>query len=181
MTFLSNGKYSTYGTGQYWTEAAAFGTGDEVEALLMFGANPATIALPLRWTALHHAVFYGNLETFLVLIDPKYNASIHSVDARGWTLLHIAASAGHDVIVRHLLSLGVNHKSLSLPYPSHMPDELINKTFTPGRAAFAQSIERYKRYIVALQDFGLEIDLFNETFKEDSEDNEVFIDAEEYY
>jgi ankyrin repeat protein len=69
-----------------WTvldRAAAFGTGDEVEALLMFGANPATIALPLRWTALHHAVFYGNLETFLVLIDPKYNASIHSVDARG--------------------------------------------------------------------------------------------------
>jgi len=62
-----------------------------------------------------------------------------------------------------------------------MPDELINKTFTPGSAALAQSIERYKRYIVALQDFGLEIDLFNETFKEDSEDNEVFIDAEEYY
>ena len=117
-------------------------------------------------------------EAEIVLIDPKHNPCVHSPDARGWTLLHIAASAGHDAIVRHLLSLGANIKSLSLPYTTHMPDELLNKSFTPGKAALAQSVGRYEQYMAALSDFGFQEDLLEEIVQE-SDDDEVFMDAEE--
>jgi ankyrin repeat protein len=165
-----------------WTvlhRAAAFGRADEVQALIRFGASPTTCALPLRWMAIHHAVYYGNFETFLVLIDPKYGASIACPDARGWTLLHIAASAGHDAIVRHLLSLGADHERLTLPYASHMPEQLFNQTFTPAKAAAAQSRERYCQYMEALRSFGLsnsQDDLANEW---GNENDEVYVDAEE--
>jgi ankyrin repeat protein len=169
-----------------WTvlhRASAFGTADNIETLINYGASPTTPALPLRWTALHHAVFYGNLETFLFLIDPIRNVCIHSPDARGWTLLHIAASAGHGAIVRHLLSLGANHKSLSQPYDTHMPDELLNKSFAPGRAALAQGLGRYEQYISALRDFGLEEDnsYIREMDKDGSDDDDIFVDAEETF
>jgi hypothetical protein len=165
-----------------WTilhRVAAFGRADDVEALIRFGASPTTCALPLHWMAIHHSVYYGNFETFLVLTNPKYGASIASPDARGWTLLHIAASAGHDAIVRHLLSLGADHERLTLPYMSHMPEQLFNQTFTPAIAAAAQSRERYCQYIEALASFGLkdpEDDLASE---QRSEDDDEFVDAEE--
>jgi ankyrin repeat protein len=162
--------------------AAAFGNGEEVEALIMYGANPTTAALPLRWTAIHHAVFFGNMDAFVILIDSKYNASVESPDARGWTLLHIAASAGHDAIVRHLLGLGANHHALSVPYFSHMPDELHGRCFMPSRAAAAQSLGRYEQYMNALKDFGLEERLPQERCEEEREDDEVYVDAcESFY
>ena len=169
-----------------WTvlhRVAAFGFADELEALIRFGANPNTCALPLRWTALHHAVYYGNHETFLILISPKYQACVHSPDARGWTLLHIAASAGHDSIVRHLLSLNADHTHLSIPFMSHMPEVLLNRAVTPGEAALAQSRERYRQYLCAIHDYGL-IELQSKEAEEEEEEDEdegddIFVDAEE--
>jgi Ankyrin repeats (3 copies) len=129
--------------------------------------------------AIHHAVYYGNFETFLVLINPKYGASIASPDSRGWTLLHIAASAGHDNIVRHLLSLGADHERLTLPYASHMPEQLFNQTFTPAKAAAAQSRERYCRYIETLDSFGLKDSKGDQANERSDDDDDEFIDAEE--
>lgn len=165
-----------------WTvlhRTAAFGRADEVEALIRFGASPTTCALPLHWMAIHHAVYYGNFETFLTLINPKHGASIASPDARGWTLLHIAASAGHDDIVRHLLSLGADPERLTLPYMSHMPEQLFNQTFTPAKAAAAQSTERYRQYMEALDSFGLEDSQDDQANDLENEDDDEFVDAEE--
>lgn len=126
--------------------------------------------------AIHHAVYYGNFETFLVLINPKNGVSIASPDARGWTLLHIAASAGHDDIIRHLLSLGANHERLTLPYMSYMPGQLFNQAFTPAKAAAAQSEERYCRYMEALVSFGLKDPQENQA-NDLASDGDEFVDA----
>lgn len=131
------------------------------------------------WMAINHAVYYGNLETFLVLINPKYGASIASPDSQGWTLLHIAASAGHDNIVRHMLSLGADHERLTLPYASRMPEQLFNQTFTPAKAAAVQSRERYCRYIEALDSFGLKDSQDDQANERSDDDDDEFIDAEE--
>jgi len=120
-TFLELEILDTWG----WTvlhRVAAFGTAVEVEALLKLGASPMTCALPLRWNAIHHAVFYGNYSTFVTLLPLYSHMLIDTTDERGWTLLHIAASAGHENIVRHLLRLGANPYSLSKPFRSHMPE-----------------------------------------------------------
>jgi ankyrin repeat protein len=162
-----------------WTvlhRAAAFGKADEVEALIRLGACPTTCALPLHWMAIHHAVYYGNFETFLVLINPKNGASLASPDARGWTLLHIAASAGHDDITRHLLSLGADRERLTLPYMSYMPEQLFNQVFTPAKAAAAQSEERYCRYMEALVSFGLK-DPQEDQSSDWASDDDEFVDA----
>ena len=134
--------------------AAAFGTTEDVEMLISLGASVDTAALPLRWNAIFHAVFYGNFSTFSALLlyyDPMI---IQATDARGWTLLHIAASAGHDRIVRHLLSLGAHAYTLSRPFMSHMPESLFNRRCTPEEVAAAQSAERREGFLQAIREVG---------------------------
>lgn len=49
-----------------WTvlhRVAAYATAPELLELMRQGARPEQEALPLRWNALHHAVFYGNEDT----------------------------------------------------------------------------------------------------------------------
>ena len=141
-----------------WTalhRVAAFSLPSEVEALMKLGADPEKVALPLRWNAIHHAVFYGNYGAFKVLL-PRYGDNVVSVtDERGWTLLHIAASAGHDDIVRHLLRLGADPTTESKPFMSHMPESLFKRACTSQEVAAAQSLEREQRYLEAVRDLGL--------------------------
>jgi ankyrin repeat protein len=149
--------------------AAAYGTVDEVAHLLKLGASIRTTVGPLKWTAIHESVFHGNFPVFLDLL-PRYselNEDINTPDLRGWSLLHIAASAGHDEIIRHLLSLGADPRCRSKPYNSHMPESLYNKRITPGEAAKAKAAEAeqkntfgkerfsYQVYLKALYDHGL--------------------------
>jgi ankyrin repeat protein len=102
---------------------------------------------------------------------------IQATDARGWTLLHIAASAGHDSIVRRLILLGADPHSSSIPFGSHMPESLFNRRCTPEEVAAAQSAERRERFLQALRDAG-----YNCTLKPVSRamtEEEIFFDAEE--
>jgi ankyrin repeat protein len=163
-----------------WTvlhRVASWGTAAEVDALLELGASPRTYALPLRWNALHHAAFYGNYATLLALLPACAASSIHEPDERGWTLLHIAASAGHDEIVRHLLQLGADPSCRSRPFMSHMPEMLFGKRCTPADAAAAQSPERLQKYLAALQELGLETDTAREKVR--LIEDEEFWDAAE--
>ena len=138
-----------------WTalhRVAAYATPSEVSRLIHLGADPAKVALPLRWNAIHHAVFYGNYATFVVLL-PYYDVDIVSLtDERGWTLLHIAASAGHDKIVRHLLQLGADPDARSTAFETHthMPESLFRRECTPQEVAAAQGVEREKKYLEVL-------------------------------
>lgn len=136
-----------------WTalhRVAAYATPSEVERLIHLGAKPGQAAPPLLWNAIHHAVFYGNYATFVVL-EKYYDVNI-MVDDRGWTLLHIAASAGHDRIVRHLLLNGANKAAKSLPYYSHMPESLFGCKCTPQEVAAAQGTQIENQYLDALRE-----------------------------
>lgn len=170
-----------------WTalhRAAAYGTAAEVHTLIKHGASSDTLAMPLCWAGIHHAVFNGNIDTFLALVGEKYTADIQRPDVRGWSLLHIAASAGHDDIVRHLLGLGADYLARSLPYGSHMPDELLGRRITPAEAALAQSRDRYEQYVKALRSFGLGEKQMEEALKTDDaagDEDEIFSDAVEAF
>jgi ankyrin repeat protein len=136
--------------------AAAFGTGEDVEVLISLGASIHAYTLPLRWDAIVYAVEYGNFDTFSVLVRHLDSINItKAIDERGWTLLHIAASAGHDQIVRHILSLGADPYALSKPFMSHMPEFLFHRRCTPEDVAKAQSAERRDRYLQAVRGVAL--------------------------
>ncbi len=157
--------------------AAAYGVGEDIKKLVALGASLTTSALPLQWNAMFHAVFYGNFDTFLTLLTLYDATIIYATDARGWTLLHIAASAGHDEIVRHLLSLGAAPYSLSVPFTSHMPESLFKKRCTPEDVAIAQSQERREQYLKALHD--LEKDGQTPRLTQEADDTDIFWDAHE--
>lgn len=137
-----------------WTvlhRVAAYGRSSEVRRLIDLGAKPDQTAPPLHWNALHHAVFYGNLPTFTALL-PFYTGIATMTDERGWTLLHIAASAGHYEIVFDLVRLGLDTEARTKPFRSHMPERIQGKACTPREVAAAQSSERERQYLRALQE-----------------------------
>lgn len=162
-----------------WTvlhRVAAFGLPEEVTALIKFGAMAQKTAPPLMWNAIHHAVFYGNYPTFQVLL-PYFRSVETMTDERGWTLLHIAASAGHDEIVRHLLRIGADSRARTKPFMSHMPESLFKRACTPREVALAQGKVLEEQFLDAVRDGGaprvVAVD------EEDSDDDLVFLEARE--
>lgn len=168
---------------QNWTvldRVAAVGTAKEVRRLIDLGANPYQEAQPLRWTAIHQAVFHGNLSTFVELLPEYGDAAAYMVDDRGWTLLHIAASAGHLEISRRLLRSGADPDAKSQAYPSHMPESLLNRRCTPREVAAGQNAEREQAFVNALKEHRLCTDYVMIHPESDSEDEQEFCEAEEF-
>jgi ankyrin repeat protein len=168
-----------------WTvlhRVAAYATARELLELIRQGARPEQEALPLRWNALHHAVFYGNEDTYKALI-PYFEDDVHSMrDERGWTLLHIAASAGHDTIVRDLLIRGADPDALSKPFMSHMPESLHGRACTPRQVARAQSSEEEARYVHAMRVCGkidIESKLQVNGCSDDDDEDDIFWEVSE--
>ncbi len=117
--------------------------------LMSLCASPAQAASPRLWNAMHHVVYWGNYAAFIGLL-PYHNRVASMTDERGWTLLHIAASAGHYLIIRHLLWLDADPFARTMPCWSHMPEGMYGKTCTPQEVAAAQSSEREQNYLNAL-------------------------------
>jgi ankyrin repeat protein len=92
-------------------------------------------------------VYYGRYDTFLELLPYYEHIDIDDPDERGWTLLHVAASAGHDVICKHLISIGADWQKRSWKFYSHMPDYLHGGNWTPAEVAGSQSEERHQRFM----------------------------------
>nr|POE47749.1 ankyrin-3 [Quercus suber] len=134
---------------------AAYETAAEVNKLIYLGADHLQVALPLRWTAIHHAVYYGNFATYETLV-PHYHDLLTMTDERGWTLLHIAASAGHRDTSKDLLLRGADPKALSKPFGSHMPETLYHKQWTPREVAAAQGSDREQQYLEILDELGID-------------------------
>jgi ankyrin repeat protein len=156
----------------------AFGTTDEVITLLRLGANPFEVVDPLRWTAIHHAVYYGRCETFLELLPYYKCIDIDEPDERGWTLLHIAASAGHELICKHLISLGADWQKQSWEFYSHMPDCLHGGSWTPAEVAGAQSEERRERFMRVVSSSG-KIQQPHDLLFDDPDSSDLWFDATE--
>ena len=139
--------------------AAAFGAQEDVRSLISLGARLDRMVGKYQWKAVHQAVYYNNLPTFRELWTPqnrlRANININSTDERGWTFLHIAASQGHDEIVRHLLELGANPELKSKPGP--WSDDPLGVEATPADAARNKGLEEYEQYIQALRDAGKSI------------------------
>lgn len=142
--------------------------------LIKLGASTMSLIPPLQWLAIHEAAFYGKTECFLELLPYYEGWDIDTPDTRGWTLLHIAASAGSDGVVRILLEKGADPYRRSWPFRSHMPESLHGKRCTPAEVARAQSEERYERYMTMLRDLGLA-----STIEEDEDEDLVFLDTQE--
>jgi hypothetical protein len=104
----------------------------------------------------------------------------HMVDGRGWTMLQIVASAGHDSIVRHLLGFGLSPDAKSKPFNSHIPEQLYGRRCTPQEVAAAQSPEREKAFLEALHEHRLSTGYVITPSDSDSEDDQEFGEAKEY-
>lgn len=126
--------------------AAICGWPEEIEALLTMGVDPFVTVGPLDWTAVHNVVFIGRLDILETLMKCCIGIEIDNPDVRGWTFLHIAASAGHDDIVRYLLRNGANWEAKSKPSWAHVPEVLFGQHCTPAEVARAQSVERDKQH-----------------------------------
>lgn len=160
-----------------WTaldSAAAFGRSSDVLWLLKFRADPRQTAQPLCWNALHHGVFYGNYETFKTLLPYFREDAASMTDLRGWTLLHIAASAGHKEIVCDLLELGADPVALSKPFMSHIPESIFNLACTPRQVAAAQNEEKERLFLEALDELCLTLQTPEENRTVDSEEEEFW-------
>jgi ankyrin repeat protein len=144
-----------------WTllhRVASFGAPGQVRKIIKLGANVMAMIPPLQWTPIHQTAYYGKLENFLELLphDQCFARDIDTPDTRGWTLLHIAASAGREGIVRELLNRGADPYRRSWPSHSHMPECLYGKECTPAEVALAQSCERYQSYMNLVIELGLD-------------------------
>ncbi|KAI8296032.1 hypothetical protein K4K56_008040 [Colletotrichum sp. SAR 10_98] len=100
---------------------------------------------------------------------------IFETDERGWTLLHIAASAGHKDITRHLLEAGSSPYAESRPFFSHIPESIWGQRCTPAEVAAAQSRERLAQYEELLEDLGIESTVV--LLSEEEEEEEEFWNA----
>ncbi|KAJ3953768.1 hypothetical protein N0V92_009740 [Colletotrichum tropicale] len=164
-----------------WTvlhRLAAYGTDLEVRKIVNLGADLTVKQLPLGWPAIFHSVFYGNIQTLIELMRHYPQSVIFDTDERGWTLLHIAASAGHSDITQHLLEAGSNPYAESRPFWSHIPESIWGQRCTPAEVAAAQSRERLAQYERLLEDLGIESTVV--LLGDDEEENEEFWDAPEF-
>ncbi|KAF2716492.1 ankyrin [Polychaeton citri CBS 116435] len=153
--------------GRGWTvlqRVAAYGFPCEIRELIKLGADPVQVTLPLHWGAIHHATFYGNLDTFEELV-PYYQSVQDIVDERGWTLLHIAASAGQFDIMQRLLDLGANPEArthVRREFDGHMPVSLHGRCCSVEEVAAAQNHDRGHQVSSIIDDFLSRRDIFHD-------------------
>jgi ankyrin repeat protein len=154
-----------------WTvlhRLAAYGSAIDVRKLIQLGASTSHLRMPLGWSAIFHSAHWGNLGTFVELLKYHPEDIIHAEDARGWTLLHVAASAGREEICRLLLGLGANHRAVSRSSSICMRKSIHGLCCTPSDVAAAQNPAHLRMFGDLLAEFCLD---------EDTEGESEFVDA----
>lgn len=156
-----------------WTvlqRLAAYGIAIDVQNLIQLGASLQHLHMPFGWPAIFHAAYWGNLDTFIELLKHYPEDIIRTEDVRGWTLLHVAASAGREEIARLLLSIGANPRAVSRPSFEMMPESIQGLCCTPSEVAAAQGPERLQKFEDVLAEFPFDED-------DDEEGGSEFVDA----
>jgi ankyrin repeat protein len=136
-----------------WTalhRAAAFGTLEDVRALLRLQASIDVQTYNLNWTPLFCAVCFGNLEIIQDLW-PCYKNPSQVKDLRGWNLLHVAAGAGRFKIMPFLLEKGVDLLSVSHSTSRFVPLALVDLNVTPGDVAKSCGEGSYNKWTEVLR------------------------------
>jgi ankyrin repeat protein len=110
----------------------------------------------LGWTPIFCAVQFNNLSTFAEVVQnqPHFLAA---TDARGWTLLHVAANASRLEMMRLLIGLGADPHALSFPTASYIPEGMSNISLTPGDIANIRGSAVLAAYLDALAASGYEV------------------------
>jgi ankyrin repeat protein len=118
-----------------WTiahRAAAFGRGRDVKKLWHLGTSFHTLVHNLNWLPIHCALRYRNESTFdflASLIHPSSFATL--TDSRGWTLLHVAAEGGSEVLMAELLRRGLSPLEKSDATTRWVPEDLKLRELLP--------------------------------------------------
>ncbi|KAH7064294.1 ankyrin repeat-containing domain protein [Paraphoma chrysanthemicola] len=139
-----------------WTalhRAAAFGTREDVNALLRMKASANVLTYNLQWTPLSCAVCFGNVDAMQELWGCYENPSAMT-DLRGWNLLHIAAGAGRFGAIPFLLDHGVDVKAGSKATSRHVPPPLEGRSVTPSVVAKACGEGAYEQWCEVLSSNG---------------------------
>jgi ankyrin repeat protein len=135
-----------------WTilhRAAAYGQGRDIRKLLNLQASPKVRSFQMNWLPICCAVSNGNESTFEVLASPDL-MSLQEMrnlrDARGWTLLHLAAQNGSVAIINKLLTLGLHPYDKTDGTTVNVPEGLKMKELTPRHIAhWYQKQESYEQ------------------------------------
>lgn len=146
-----------------WTalhRAAAFGTAEDVEVLIRYGAEPCICTEGLEWSPPYYSTFHSNELTLRELMSSSYGLDINSSDVRGWTLLHVAAARGAANILASLLELGADPYRLTKSTSFHVPKALEGKILTPLDVAKGFGQKHHDVYVTALQAAGFKTDLY---------------------
>jgi ankyrin repeat protein len=144
-----------------WTafeRASSYGTAEDVQTLLKLGADPLGCRAPLGWSSIFYAVDGGNWSTFNALLPSHGGITRTLVDERGWSLLHIAASNGHEQMIRYLLENGCDPGLRCKPSRLYVNETLHDRTCTPGEVAEAHGEETYTMFVSIMQDMNIESD-----------------------
>ena len=166
-----------------WTcfhRTASFATPENLQFLLQLGADPMAKSLPMEWTAMQHAIFYGNENDFKALL-PIFKHSITTmIDMNGWRLLHLAAAGESRFIIADLLRRGANPCARTSPSSSkHIDDALFCKACSPRDIAANECEEHLAVYDQCLQELGYRHDGDFVDHRDESEESDIFWEAEE--
>ena len=137
-----------------WTclhRAAAFGSADDIETLIKFGASTSILNDRLEWTPNFCAVQFGNISTFTKLQKYTDPALLEQTDARGWTMLHVAANTGNLDMMTLLIKVGADPLALTEPSDKLVPAGLEGRTLSVAQIARNRGKEAVTAFVNALR------------------------------
>jgi ankyrin repeat protein len=145
-----------------WTvlhRAAAYGTSDDVHALINRGACTFLRTKEHGWGPLATSVRFGNVATFERLLKHVGSEAISEIDTRGWTMLHLAAEQGHRELITRLATSGAELHALSTPSIVSNSNDPPPRRMTPLDVARSMGPQNLKEFVYALQNANVDIQI----------------------
>jgi ankyrin repeat protein len=143
-----------------WTplhRAAAYGTGDDIDDMVKRGADVTLRTAGFGWTPAFVAVHFDNTVTCERLLHYSEAGAIRQTDARGWTMLHVAAQLVNPTLITLLISHGADVHATSAPSSTPMPDCTQSYGLTPLEEARASGPDQLHGYILGLQKANVDV------------------------
>jgi ankyrin repeat protein len=156
-----------------WTvlhRAAAYGTGDDVHALINRGASTVLKTGEYGWSPLATAVRFRNVATFDRLLKHVGVEAIRETDSRGWTMLHLAAEQGNRQLITRLVTSGAELHAMSEVRAVSVSRNSQACKMTPIDVARSLGPQKLQEYVHGLQHANIDIHM---------DSDEVFWLAEE--